>query len=179
MTDQQLTTTESEIEALRRRIIPWSKKWHIPGLEENIQIEFSARLRTSLGRTLPARRVVRLNQLLLLPENHSLLPEVLCHEVAHIATYELHGPECRPHGPEWESLVHAAGYPARLRVGLASDKGKKRTPTSQNVVYEYRCPVCQAVRYARRTNRRWLCAECVASGQPGTLVVTSHPAKKG
>ena len=174
MSDRQ-TAIAPDISSLRQQIIPWSKKWRLPGLENNIQIEFSGRLRTSLGRTLPARRVVRLNRLLLLPDNQALLPEVLCHEVAHVATFDLHGSHCRPHGPEWKSLVLAAGYPARLRLGLASDNRTTQVPIRRSVIYQHRCPVCQAVRFARRPNRRWLCGECVASGEPGSLVITSHP----
>jgi hypothetical protein len=34
---------------------------------------------------------VRLNDTLLLPENEDLIAEVACHEIAHVAAYELHG----------------------------------------------------------------------------------------
>ncbi len=58
-------------------------------------------MRTSLGHCYPRRRIVRLNEILLLPGNDDLIAEVACHEVAHVAAQEIYGDGCRPHGPEW------------------------------------------------------------------------------
>ena len=61
-------------------------------------------MRTSLGRCYPHRKLVRLNEILLLPENAGLVIEVACHEVVHVAAFELHGPTVGPmawSGPRW------------------------------------------------------------------------------
>jgi hypothetical protein len=39
-------------------------------------------------------------------------------------------------------------------------------------VWEHRCPVCKAVRFARRTVRRWRCIGCLETARGGELVIT-------
>ena len=101
-----------------------------------------------------------------------LLPEVLCHEAAHVAVYEIFGSSCRPHGPEWAELVRKAGFLPRLRIGVSTEESKDRKNETKNRSYEHRCPVCQFVRYARHPNRRWRCADCCAAGLDGKLLIT-------
>ena len=74
------------------------------------RIELSARLRTSFARSYPKVGLIRLNPVLLKPSYRDLLPEILCHELAHLAVYELFGPGRKPHGPEWQALVEKAGF---------------------------------------------------------------------
>jgi predicted SprT family Zn-dependent metalloprotease len=45
-----------------------------------------------------------------------ILEEVLCHELAHVAVYRLHGRSVRPHGPEWKRLVRQVGFGAATHV---------------------------------------------------------------
>lgn len=101
-----------------------------------------------------------------------LIREVLCHELAHLAVYLRHGAAARPHGPEWRGLVEQAGYVPRRRAPRVL--GADRAPARRRMTarFEHRCPVCQAVRIARTATLRWRCAECVADGLDGDLIVT-------
>jgi len=96
-------------------IAHWATTWERPGLEQRLYISFSSRMTRSLGRCHPERGVIRLASWLR-EAPAGLLAEVLCHEVAHVATYELHGRACRPHGVEWQALMRAAGFEPRVRL---------------------------------------------------------------
>lgn len=160
-------------------IVLWTRRWRARGLANRLVIEYSSRLRQSLARSLPSRHVIRLNPVLQRPQNVPLLPEVLCHEAAHVAVFELHGPRCRPHGPEWSRLVTMAGFTPTSRLAIDAEPRKKDAPSSPASRYVHRCPVCQMVRYARRPVPAWRCADCVAAGLDGHLLITRHPATKG
>jgi predicted SprT family Zn-dependent metalloprotease len=162
---------QTEIRCLLRR---WGDIWGVPELAGSVEIGFSSRLRRSLGRCRPAAGRISLHSDL----QHSLrhrFPEVLCHEAAHIAVYKLFGVGARPHGAEWATLVEAAGFEASTHSTeplLPHD----RPPAFSGVLeYEHRCPVCHAVRFARRPVPRWRCAECLESGLSGEFVVTHRP----
>jgi hypothetical protein len=60
-----------------------------------------------------------------------LLEEVLCHELAHVAVYRLHGRAVRPHGPEWKGLVAAAGFKPRARFERAEGRFPTRGGTGR------------------------------------------------
>ena len=140
--------------------------WAIEEVADYIQIGFSNRITRSLGRTQPAAKIIRLNPLLQTRLSH-LLEEVLCHELAHIAAYHLHGDSIRPHGPEWRALVQAAGFEPRVRIDADLD-----WPSPPHVkCYTHRCPVCHAVRVAKKPMARWRCGECVANGLSGGLEI--------
>ena len=163
--------SETPLLSMQRSIRAWSTLWGVPGLESRVDVRFSDRLRTSLGRCMPSRGVVRLNRRLLKVQP-GLLEEVLCHELAHVAVFEQYGHGCRPHGPEWAALMQTAGFEPRPRARLGRDVerlvggDRQRRP-----LYEHRCPVCQAARLARRPVPRWRCAACVRDGLPGRLMI--------
>ena len=141
--------------------------WGRPELTSSVIIQFSDRLRSSLGRTRVDVRRVRLNPLLA-SANEQLLDEVLCHELAHIAVYENYGTHVKPHGPEWTALVRQAGFEPRLRISVADEK-----PPTITRRFEHLCPVCQTVRYAKRSMTRWRCESCVYAGLEGKLLIRS------
>lgn len=143
-----------------------SERWAIGELADEVQVEFSNRITRSLGRTQPVARIIRLNPLLKTSLKH-LLEEVLCHELAHIAVYHLPGGSIRPHGPEWQALVRAAGYEPLVRIDV--DLGS--TPLGQDKCYTHRCPVCHTKRSAKKPMKRWRCSECVANGLSGELEI--------
>ena len=161
--------------AVRESAARWAAAWGTRGLDTRTNVVFSPRLRRSLARCFPERRLVRLAERLR-EATPTLLEEVLCHELAHIAVFELHGRNCRPHGTEWSALVRAAGFKprARLTASDASASGQSRVATRW--VYRHRCPVCQAERIGRRPVHRWRCASCVTSGLEGRLVITRRRA---
>ena len=141
--------------------------WGRPGLANSVIIQFSDRLRSSLGRTRVDVRRVRLNSLLA-SANKQLLNEVLCHELAHIAIYERFGKSEKPHGPEWKALVRQAGFEPRLRISVNGEK-----PSTATRRFEHLCPVCQTIRYAKRPMTGWRCGNCVDAGLEGKLLIRS------
>ena len=114
------------------------------------EVVFSPRLRSSLGRCKPG--VIRLH-LGLKDEWSHLLPEVLCHEYAHLAVLKLFGPDAKAHGPEWADLVRRAGFEPRRRFPI----DEKPTPPMTHL---HRCPVCHATYRARTRRKLWTCATC-------------------
>jgi predicted SprT family Zn-dependent metalloprotease len=141
--------------------------WGLPELVSCVEIQFSRRLRSTLGRTRVDTRRVRLNPALA-ETSEGLLEEVLCHELAHIAVYERFGTKAKPHGPEWAGLVRQAGYEPRLSATI--DGEKKHT---NELRFEHLCPVCQIVRYAKRPMTSWRCGGCVDAGLEGRLLIRS------
>ena len=129
--------------------------WRVPGLAGRARVELSSRLQTSFARSYPKAGMIRLNPVLLNPSYRDLLPEILCHELAHLAVYDLFGPGRKPHGPEWQALVEKAGFIPRLRIKLSAKQLQPVTRLRQNHVFEHCCPVCQAVRFATRRVPQW------------------------
>jgi predicted SprT family Zn-dependent metalloprotease len=149
------------------KINKWFKLWDSIFIAEDITVEFSNRLKSTLGRTNVAKRHVRLNPVLTKNE-HIYLDEVLCHELAHIAVYERFGLSVKPHGAQWAELMRKAGYEPRVRF-VSNDKQNGKTITK----YEHFCPVCQSVRYAGRAMTYWRCPSCFNAGLEGKLVIQS------
>src|SRR3990172_8464826 len=87
---------------LRETLGGWLHLWDVPHLEAKSRIEWSPRLTRGLGRCYPDRRLIRISSYLqgLEAAPTGLLQEVLCHEMAHLATRELHGRNLRPHSPQ-------------------------------------------------------------------------------
>lgn len=145
----------------------WCLLWDVPDLDSRLQIVWSSRFRRSLGRFSAGSSQVRLAAFLL--EGHEILvKEVLCHEAAHAAVFELHGRTRAPHGPEWRRLMEVAGYEPRARFPehlLPSSTRRLRG------LWEHRCPVCHAYRIARTPAGRWRCRACNEAGLPGALTV--------
>ncbi len=156
----------------------WGERWGVPDLHEVVTVEFSSRMTASLGRCQPATGRVRLASRLL-DDAPDLLQETLCHEVAHVAVHRLHGAEAKPHGAAWAELVSMVGFaprtkgPAHLRgIEPADDPPDRVQPRFR---YEHRCPVCQAVRFARRAMPAWHCATCLEAGLSGTMEIVRLP----
>lgn len=171
-------TPASTLSELLHQVAQWSTLWGVPGLENRLTLAFSARLRTALGRAVPNRQSVRLNAALL-HGPQPLMLEVLCHEVAHLAVFELHG-RVRPHGAEWQALVHAAGFTPRIRAAVGDIESVIPSLRARQL-YDHRCPVCQARRIARRRVTQWRCAACIDAGLDGHLVIValSPPEPRG
>lgn len=156
---------------LHAMIAGWADLWNVPRLEQRVSIEFSRRLTASIGRYDLRRKTIRLAHWLLDHGQH-LLGEVLCHEAAHAAAYEIHGRRCRPHGNQWKTLMRAAGFEPRVsfpeRELPVTRTGRKRSPG----VWLHRCPVCDAERATRRRMTAWRCMRCMKSGLDGKLEIS-------
>jgi predicted SprT family Zn-dependent metalloprotease len=167
----------------------WSVAWGLPGLGAGIAVEFSSRLKRSLGRSRPQLGKILLHESLRV-QRRALLPMVLCHEAAHLAAFHLWGRKIRPHGPEWAELVRASGHDVsttvRVRarapkhvktiVSTDEDRGSQQQPRRRQVLHY--CPVCQTQRLAKRAVPQWRCAECRAAGLDGRMEVISLKQKQ-
>lgn len=104
---------------------------------------------------------------------------VLCHEVAHLAVFRLHGSKAAIHGSEWQHLLSTSGFKARrgLIIGNTS-VGNTSVGNTSEVRYIHACPVCQATRTAKRPHHLWYCVACRQAGLEGLLVIHSRPVKK-
>jgi SprT protein len=150
----------------------WAEVWGLPGLADRVRVAFSGRLSTSLGRCVPSRRVIRLNPGLRAGPRAFLL-EILCHELAHVAAWELHGEGIRPHGREWQGLVRRAGYRPTTRLepppGVMRPAPRRRR--RRRYLYDHRCAACGWRRLARAAVRRWRCPRCAGGGDGGRLEI--------
>lgn len=157
---------------LRQLVRPWAAKWGLPGFEQRLRISFSTRLSRSLGRCTPRTGRIVLHPVLS-GASHARVAEVLCHEAAHVAAYEIFGESARPHGPEWAALVTAAGFRPRYK---AIDRNALHPKLSHppRKLFEHLCPVCQVTWVARKRMSRWRCTYCLADGLTGELVITER-----
>jgi predicted SprT family Zn-dependent metalloprotease len=157
--------------SLRDAIVGWQSTWHTPGLAALTRVTFSPRLERSLGRCVPSTGRVTLTTRLRRASRDRLL-ETLCHEVAHVAAYILHGSAARPRGPEWAALLRAAGFdpgthgPPPRRAPKPTKRKPHATPRFTVV---HTCPVCHSRRYAQRVMSAWRCRTCVDAGLAGEL----------
>jgi hypothetical protein len=91
-----------------------------------------------------------------------LLQEVLCHEMAHLATRELHGRNVRPHGPEWKALMTSAGFEPRTRLpspnGAPLPEEDTGPPTSTSTA----APSASSSEPRAASRAAWRRAACVA-----------------
>jgi SprT protein len=159
------------------QLADWCAQWGLPGFERALTVTFSRRFRSALGRCAPASREIRLAAFLL-DGPAVLLAEVLCHEAAHAAAYEIHGARVKPHGPEWKRLMEQVGFAPRVKFPAALLPGGLGTePRRRSGAYwVHQCPVCHARRVAKAHVGRWRCASCVQDGLDGHLVVTRFSA---
>lgn len=156
----------------RTALSRWAALWGVPELV-HVSLSYSSRMTKAIGLVRPSLgRVTLSDRVLDLPVEVSL--EVLCHEVAHIATYLLHGPLAKPHGPEWRRLVQRAGYEPTTTLRLHDVEHRLRRRSRPRVRYE--CPVCHDVYHVARRSSRLRCSACLAEGSEVPLVRTSPPA---
>jgi len=115
---------------VRKRLDRWLAHWGTPSLSRSLRIEWSSRLRRSFGRCYQDERLIRLTPSL--RESQSfLLSEILCHEAAHAAVYELYGAVAHPHGPEWEAMMRTAGFEPRVRIPVVVRNRRSDVPVDR------------------------------------------------
>lgn len=148
--------------------------WGEPDLEHGLVVERSERMTRLIAKTYPARRVIRVSTLALRMQPADVRL-VMWHESAHIVVFKRYGARARPHGEEWRSLLTSADLKAHVRIADQQQRSiaiMEPKEASRSIVY--RCPVCQAVAYARRKMPRWVCAVCRNNGLSGELVVECY-----
>jgi predicted SprT family Zn-dependent metalloprotease len=169
---QAQTFTDPIIEPYRDKLEQWAWAWELPDLPDQVTIEISNRLRSSIGLCYPERSLVRLHPVVRELDEPIFL-EILCHELAHVAVHRHFGRGCKPHGREWIDLVEAAGFDARTRLPPGSVFATpSQRATRKTVLWHHRCPRCHAARTARRPVYTWRCATCRKRGRSGKLEIT-------
>jgi predicted SprT family Zn-dependent metalloprotease len=156
--------------ALRARISNWLALWSVTELGERVSLSFSRRLRRSLGRCQPQRAEIRLAAWLL-EAPREILEEVVCHELAHAATFVRHGADVRPHGPEWRALMRAAGFAPRVKLPSEALPAALRAHTEPRLPFLHRCPTCEISRPGRLARHDWRCSRCLTAGRSGRLII--------
>lgn len=161
-------STDLLSEALKRRANGWIRQWRVPNLLEQISVRRNNKLRTTVARWREKMKCLELGPQFFRMAKHQ--DEILCHELAHAAALQIHGRGILSHGPEWHALITAVGYsPSSV---LKTSKSNSMVPRRNNSSwYEHRCPVCHAVRFAKKPMRRWRCAECSQHGLQGLLEI--------
>ena len=155
----------------RAHLAHWAYLWSLPDLPDEITIELSPRLRSSIGLCYPERSLIRLHPVVRELDEPVFL-EILCHELAHIAVHRHHGRGCKPHGREWVGFVESAGFDARTR--LPPDRvfaTPEQRATRKTILWHHRCPHCGASRTARRPVYTWRCSTCRKRGRKGALEI--------
>jgi predicted SprT family Zn-dependent metalloprotease len=154
-----------------RQLGRWMRAWGLPGLESCISIEFTRRLQRSVARCSPKQFRIDLNPRLRGWQRRRLTP-ILCHEAAHLAVFTLYGGMAQPHGDEWAGLVRSVGYTPTTHCPVLSERvSTQREPRRPTFRFEHRCLACQQVRWSRRRVPGWRCADCVAAGLSGEMVI--------
>ena len=142
--------------------------WATPQLRDRVRIAFSSRFRSSLGNCRPSKGEIRLSSVLL-DSPQEVFEEVLCHELAHMAVFELCGGDAKPHGREWKGLMQQAGYAPRVRMPRSLVPNLPKKLPKHRPRWVHRCPVCQNSRVGNRPVFGWRCAHCTEAGLAGHL----------
>lgn len=157
-------------EHLIESVTRFGRLWSRASLAESVSIRFSSRLSRAWARTNLATNTITLASEL--KDDRERLDDVLCHELAHVVSHEQVGPAEGPHGPTWRRLVLDAGRDPSVRLADRNAPTTKATGAPRRFLH--RCPVCDFSRIARRPIPAWRCADCVAAGLGGELIVNEQ-----
>lgn len=154
----------------------WCRLWRVPALPAKVSFKRNPRLKTTIARWQEKLQCVELGPRFFAFRRRK--EEILCHELAHAAAILLHGRGIAPHGQEWCALVEAAGFVPGSMLKTRMHGPQETRAVSTPTLYEHRCPVCHAVRYAKRAMARWRCVECVEAKLPGQLQIVRRPRER-
>lgn len=120
------------------------------------------------------RNLLRFNQQLYLQNREDFLRQTVAHEVAHLLAYELYGIDIKPHGTQWQGIMHNLFQLPASRCHNYQIAPRLRT------FYLYDCQCQQheftAQRHARvRRGYQYACRKCRQplrfSGEAGRRLV--------
>jgi len=112
--------------------------------------------------------VLRYNPVLLGANPEDFLATTVPHEVAHLAAFARHGVRIRPHGPQWQAVMHFFGVaPERChRYDLSAVRGRALRE------FDYHCG-CRGHRLSSIRHHRvlaggtYVCRRCAGPLRPG------------
>jgi len=162
-------STDLLSDALNDRASGWIRQWRVPTLLQQISLRRNDSLRTTIARWRENEKCLELGPKFFRMRRRQ--DEIVCHELAHAAARRIYGKGVSPHGAEWRALIAAAGYLPSVTFTAA----KSSSQVSRRVGgtwYEHRCPVCHAVRFAKKRMPQWRCPECTEQALPGHLEIT-------
>jgi len=155
-----------------------ARRWNVAQLLQTPPtIKVSTRLKRRLAVASPLKNRVHFN-VCLLECDIGFIEEIVCHEVAHLVAYLIHGPRIKPHGKEWRELVIAAGHRPVVRYKTLSWSQSGAASVSPKTMYVHTCPACHFSRRAKRAMRQWRCPVCRALGLEGHLCITTVPVRE-
>ena len=68
-----------------------------------------------------------------------------------------------------------AEMPARVRIPACELPRSRQVAMTKARLWEHRCPVCQATRFAKTRVTRWRCRPCREAGHSGELLIERVP----
>jgi SprT protein len=113
---------------------------------------------------------VRYNQALLIRNPDTFIAQTVPHECAHLVAFVLFGRSIRPHGMEWQGIMHHFGAEPRRCHAFPLD----HLPTRRLRLFPYHC-TCRTHELTVTRHRRALagqtyyCAACHGHISPGPL----------
>jgi predicted SprT family Zn-dependent metalloprotease len=166
------TSPDSEIPPDLKPVVSYcADLWGVPALRERVRIIPSPWMAVTLAHAHPARNTISISTRALESGSDERIREVLCHELAHLASGMGHGRRVHPHGREWQELMRQTGYEPRVRFTRDTTLPlalRARLP----LAFEHRCRSCGQMHLARTTNRHWRCPACLRAGREGRPTVT-------
>ena len=96
------------------------------------------------GLAYPARNLIRFNLNLLKANPQDFISETVPHEVAHLLSWTINGPEAKPHGPEWKAIMNDMGLNPEVCHTYPATRARARGRIQK--VFFYAC-ACAGRRY--------------------------------
>ena len=126
-----------------------------------VRCDLRGRSAGQLRRHLNGRLEIRYNLQMAALQPEQFLRETVPHEAAHLLTWLLHGRRARPHGPQWQAVMHFLGVDSPRRCHDFRLEG----PLRRQRRWPYRCDCrthqLSTTRHKRaQGGTRYQCAAC-------------------
>lgn len=131
----------------------------LPAVE--IRFDLSGRAAGMIQFPARGRPVIRFNRILLKENGEAFIQQTIPHEVAHLVARTLHGQHIRPHGREWQQVMHFYGAEAKRCHQFDTARSVKRRLRQ----FDYHCS-CSSHRLTTIRHHRvlrgqsYLCRRC-------------------
>jgi SprT protein len=156
---------ESRTHALLKRA---SDHYRIPALQAEVRFDLRGQSAGQARVPTRGRAVIRYNLQLLWENGERFLSRTVPHEAAHLIAQRLHGARIRPHGEEWQAVMHLLGAdPSRCHTYDTS-----RVAVRRLLRYAYHCACREhaltSIRHKRiLAGQTYYCGICRKTLEPG------------